>query len=206
MFRRFFSNKPTKYYIICGLGNPGREYAHTRHNVGFDALDLIADRFDIPIDTIRFNAALGKGAIEGRKVILVKPQTYMNLSGESLSQVVRYYKADPESEMIVIYDDIDLPVGRLRIRKQGSAGGHNGMKDIIRHLGTENFARIRIGVGGKPKGYELKDYVLGHFSEQEREQIDEALIHTAGAVCLVLEKGIDIAMNDYNRQVSAEQK
>ena len=198
MFGKIFKRTPAKYMIIAGLGNPGREYAHTRHNVGFDTIDILADRYDIPVDTGKFNAHIGKGTIEGKKVILVKPQTYMNLSGDSIAQIVNYYKVDPKEGLIVIYDDIDLDVGRLRLRKQGSAGGHNGMKDIVKKLGTEEFYRIRIGVGEKPKGYDLKDYVLGHFTGEERELMDTALIEAASAVGAILTDGIDNAMNRYN--------
>ncbi len=204
MFKKLFSNKSADFIIIAGLGNPGREYAHTRHNVGFDTLDILADRYDIPIDTVKFNAHIGKGVIEGRKVILLKPQTYMNLSGESVAAAVGYYKVNTGESLVVVYDDIYLDVGMVRVRKQGSAGGHNGMKDIIKRLGTEDFLRVRIGVGEKPKNYDLKDYVLSHFSEGDRERIDEGLIDAAGAVSLLLKEGADAAMNRYNRKNSAE--
>ena len=200
MLSGIFSRKSSKWTIIAGLGNPGREYAHTRHNVGFDTLDILSDRYDIPIDMARFNAHLGKGEIEGRKVILLKPQTYMNLSGESVSGAVNYYKADPETDLIVIYDDIYLGIGDIRIRKQGSAGGHNGMKNIIRQLGSENYLRIRIGVGEKPKEYDLADYVLSHFSAEERERLDAGLIDAANAAVLILKEGADAAMNRYNKK------
>ncbi|MCR4655693.1 MAG: aminoacyl-tRNA hydrolase [Lachnospiraceae bacterium] len=193
-------HKNSKWNIIAGLGNPGREYTHTRHNVGFDTVDILADKYDIPIDTVKFNALIGKGTIEGEKVILLKPQTYMNLSGQSIVQAVNYYRVPAESGLIVIYDDIYLDVGMVRVRKQGSAGGHNGMKDIIKKLGTEEFARVRIGVGEKPKNYDLKDYVLSHFSESDREKIDEGLINAAGAVSLFIKEGAEAAMNRYNRK------
>ena len=129
-------------YIIAGLGNPSREYAHTRHNVGFDTIDILADKNNISVDTVKFRALIGKGIIGGEKVILVKPQTYMNLSGESLREAVDYFKIDPSQGLIVIYDDIYLEPGNIRIRKSGSAGGHNGMKSIINRLGTQDFARV----------------------------------------------------------------
>ncbi len=198
MIPNFFQRKQTKWTVVAGLGNPGREYAHTRHNVGFDTIDIMADRFDIPIDVGKFNAYMGKGEIEGKKVILVKPQTYMNLSGESLSKIVSYYKVNIEEALILIYDDIYLDVGHIRIRKKGSAGGHNGMKNIIKLLSSEDFSRIRIGVGEKPKGYDLKDYVTGHFSDHDRELIDEGLIKAAEAVRIILKEGCDMAMNRYN--------
>ncbi|MCR5109020.1 MAG: aminoacyl-tRNA hydrolase [Lachnospiraceae bacterium] len=186
-------------YIIAGLGNPGKEYAHTRHNVGFDTIDLIADRYDISVDLAKFSALIGKGIIEGKKVILLKPMTYMNLSGEAIRAVTDYFKTDIEKELIIIYDDIYLDAGRLRLRKAGSAGGHNGMKNIIAALGTESFMRVRIGVGEKPKGYDLKDYVLSHFTDNDRDKMDEALIRAANSVVAILKDGIDKAMNVYNK-------
>ena len=160
-------------YIIAGLGNPTLEYEGTRHNVGFDVIDALADQYNISVDGRKSRALIGKGIIEGQKAILVKPQTYMNLSGESVGALVDYYKVDEETELIVIYDDVSLDVGQLRIRKKGSAGGHNGIKNIIAHLGTETFLRIKVGVGEKPKKYDLADYVLGHFSKAERKIMEE---------------------------------
>ena len=152
-------------FIIAGLGNPTLQYEGTRHNAGFDVIDTLAGKYNISVDGRKNRALIGKGIIEGKKVILAKPQTYMNLSGESLGGLVDYYKVDEESEFLVVYDDISLDVGQLRIRKKGSAGGHNGMKNIISHLGTEVFPRIKVGVGEKPKKYDLADYVLSRFSE-----------------------------------------
>lgn len=146
--------------IIAGLGNPTKEYEHTRHNVGFDTIDCIADQYGISINEKKHRALVGKGMIEGQKVILLKPQTFMNLSGESIRAAVDFYKVDEKEELIVIYDDISLPPGQLRIRKKGSAGGHNGIKNIIAHLGHDTFMRIKVGVGEKPAGYDLADYVL----------------------------------------------
>ena len=159
-------------FVIVGLGNPTLQYEGTRHNVGFDVIDLLADKYNITVETRKNRALIGKGMIEGKKVILVKPQTYMNLSGESVRGLVDYYKIDEEEELLVIYDDVSLGVGQLRIRKKGSAGGHNGMKNIISHLDTDVFLRIKIGVGEKPKKYDLADYVLGHFSKAEREEME----------------------------------
>ena len=153
-------------YIIIGLGNPTAQYEGTRHNVGFDVIDRLAEKYNIAVDTKKHRAYIGKGMIDGQKVILAKPQTYMNLSGESVRELAEYYKVDPEQEILVIYDDISLDVGQLRIRKKGSAGGHNGIKNIIAHLGTQVFPRIKVGVGEKPKNYDLADYVLGHFPKQ----------------------------------------
>lgn len=187
-------------YIIAGLGNPSREYKNTRHNIGFDVIDYLADKNNIDVSTIKHKALIGKGIIGGEKVILVKPQTYMNLSGESLIDVCQYYKIDVENELIVIYDDIALDVGSIRVRKKGSAGGHNGMKSIIQHLSTENFMRIRMGVGEKPKGYDLADYVLGHFTGPERDLMDKAAISATEAIKLIMDEGIDKAMSQYNKK------
>lgn len=195
-------DKGEKMHIIAGLGNPGREYAHTRHNVGYDTLDILADKHGISVDTTKFKGLIGKGIINGEKVILLKPLTYMNLSGESIREAVDYYKTDPETDLIVIYDDIYLDPGNIRIRKQGSAGGHNGMKNIISHLGTEIFPRVRIGVGEKPKAYDLKDYVLGHFSKDEADAMQDGMIRAVNAVEKILAGDIDGAMTEYNRKRS----
>ena len=191
-------------YIIVGLGNPSPEYAGTRHNAGFEVVQILADRFGIETDYIKHRAICGKGVIEGSKVMLAMPQTFMNLSGESVRMLVDYYKIDVSSELIVIYDDINLAPGRIRIRKAGSAGGHNGMKNIITHLGTDEFMRIRVGVGDKPKGYDLADHVLGHFSNDEKELMDTAFINAANAVVTILNDGVDAAMNRYNSKKSDE--
>lgn len=185
-------------YIIAGLGNPGKQYAQTRHNVGFDTIDILADKYNISVDTKKHKALCGKGMIEGQKVVLAKPQTFMNLSGESVRELVDFYKIDPEEELIVIYDDISLEPGKIRIRKKGSAGGHNGIKNIIAQLGTQNFQRIKVGVGEKPKGWDLADYVLGHFSKEDRGLVDDALKRAAGAVELMVQGEVDQAMNQFN--------
>lgn len=185
-------------YIIAGLGNPGKQYAQTRHNVGFDTIDILADKYNISVDTKKHKALCGKGMIEGQKVVLAKPQTFMNLSGESVRELVDFYKIDPEEELIVIYDDISLEPGKIRIRKKGSAGGHNGIKNIIVQLGTQNFQRIKVGVGEKPKGWDLADYVLGHFSKEDRGLVDDALKRVAGAVELMVQGEVDQAMNQFN--------
>ena len=185
-------------FIIAGLGNPTREYEGTRHNVGFDVIDRLAARYNIDVDVKKHRALIGKGMIAGQKVILAKPQTYMNLSGESIRSILDYYKVDPETELIVIYDDISLDVGKLRIRAKGSAGGHNGIKNIIAHLGTEKFKRIKIGVGSKPEGWDLKDFVLGHFSKEDQALMQDAFSRTADAVDLIVADEFDKAMNTYN--------
>jgi len=198
-------------YIIAGLGNPGKQYEGSRHNVGFMTLDALADRYHIEIKEKAHKALIGKGIIEGQKVLLVKPQTFMNLSGESIRSVMDYYKAEPE-EFIVIYDDISLEPGNIRIRKKGSAGGHNGIKNIIAHLGTQEFPRIRIGVGAKPERMDLADYVLGHFSKGENEQMETAFQDGASAAVSMMTEGIDAAMNHFNgaarkaKKEEAEQK
>ena len=185
-------------FLIAGLGNPGRQYEKTRHNMGFDTIDELIERHRIPQGGIAHKAMYGKGMIAGEKVLAVKPLTYMNLSGEAIREYVNYYKMDPETELIVIYDDIDLDPGQIRIRKKGSAGGHNGIKSIIAQIGTQNFYRIKVGVGAKPKGWDLADYVLGRFSPEERELVDKAICDAADAVEMILKDGIEAAMNHYN--------
>ena len=187
-------------YIIAGLGNPGKEYENTRHNIGFDVIDRLAEEENIAVMESKHKALIGKGYVAGQKVILAKPQTFMNLSGESIREIVDYYKVDDTSELIVISDDISLDVGQLRIRKKGSAGGHNGIKNIIANLGTSVFQRIKVGVGEKPKGYDLADYVLGRFSKEDRELIKEGFECAAEAVAMITAGEIDQAMNKYNRK------
>lgn len=187
-------------YIIVGLGNPEKKYDGTRHNIGFSALTVLADTYGISMDIKKHKAVCGKGVIEGQKVLLAMPQTYMNLSGESVRELADYYKIDPEEELIVIYDDINLAPGKLRIRPKGSAGGHNGIKNIIAHLGTQIFPRIRVGVGEKPKGWDLADYVLGRFSKEEEPVIREALDKTTKACCEIITEDVTSAMNKYNNK------
>lgn len=188
-------------YIIVGLGNPDRQYQNTRHNIGFDVLDVIADKNNITVKERKHKALIGKGFVGGQKAVLVKPQTYMNLSGESVREVIDFYKADEKSELIVISDDISLEVGQIRIRKKGSAGGHNGLKNIILHLGHDEFQRIKMGVGQKPEGYDLVDYVLGHFSKEEREIMDESAKRAAAAIEVMIAEGADAAMNLFNKKI-----
>ena len=190
-------------FVIVGLGNTTAQYEGTRHNAGFDVIDVLAEKYNISVDARKCRAFCGKGVIAGQKVLLVKPQTYMNLSGESVGGIVNYYKIDPESDLLVIYDDISLDVGQLRIRKKGSAGGHNGIKSIIAHLGTTVFPRIKVGVGEKPKNYDLADYVLGHFSKQERELMEEGYEHASDAVEQIVQGEIEAAMNVFNKKVKA---
>lgn len=187
-------------FIIVGLGNPSKEYEKTRHNVGFEVIDKLADKYNISVDTKKHRAYIGKGIIAGQKVILAKPQTYMNLSGESVRSLLDYYKVDEEQELLVIYDDISLDNGQIRIRAKGSAGGHNGIKNIIAHLGGQVFPRIKVGVGEKPPKYDLADYVLGHFSKAEQELMDEGYEKSVHAVELILQGDMTEAMNEYNRK------
>lgn len=188
-------------YIIVGLGNPGKQYTHTRHNVGFDTIDILADKYRININDKKHKALYGKGIIENQKVILVKPQTFMNLSGESVRAFIDYYKVDEQEELIIIYDDISLEPGQLRLRVKGSAGGHNGIKSIIRHLGGQVFKRVKVGIGEKPRCYDLADYVLSRFSKAERELVDDSLERAANAVVKMITGNMEAAMNEYNKKV-----
>ncbi len=192
-------------YIIAGLGNPTMQYEGTRHNAGFDVIDALADKYNISVDGRKNRAYIGKGIIEGQKVLLVKPQTYMNLSGESIGGLVDYFKIDEEQDLIVIYDDISLSPGQIRIRKKGSAGGHNGIKNIIAHLGTQVFPRIKVGVGEKPKKYDLADYVLSHFTKAEREEMEEGYQKAIQAVEKILAGEMEAAMNEFNRKVKPKE-
>ena len=185
-------------YIIAGLGNPGRQYAGTRHNMGFNVVTRIADDYKMQITIKEHKALCAKGIIGGKKVLLALPQTYMNLSGESIRELVNYYKIDPETELMVIYDDISMDVGRIRMRAKGSAGGHNGIKNIIAELGTDVFPRMKVGVGEKPKGWDLADYVLGRFSDEENEVMRRMLAKGSDACRDFILYGIQEAMNRYN--------
>lgn len=185
-------------FLIIGLGNPTKQYEHTRHNIGFDVIDAIADKYNISVSDKSHKALCGKGVIEGTKVVLAKPQTFMNLSGESVAELINYYKLDPETELLVIFDDISLDPGNIRIRKKGSAGGHNGIKNIIAQTGTQNFMRIKVGVGEKPKNWDLADYVLSRFDKADRELVEEAIAHAVAATQMILSGEIDSAMNDFN--------
>lgn len=183
--------------LIVGLGNPTNKYEGTRHNVGFDVIDKMADEYGIGLDVIKHKGMYGKGKIDGQTVILLKPMTFMNLSGESVSQVATYYKI-ASSDIIVVYDDINLDVGRLRVRGKGSAGGHNGIKNIIANLHTEEFPRVRVGVGMKPPRMDLADYVLSHFSNEDRKLVDESYDKAIKAIALLVNDELDKAMNEYN--------
>jgi PTH1 family peptidyl-tRNA hydrolase len=182
--------------IIAGLGNPGKEYENTKHNVGFLTIDILAEKYDIKVNKIKFKGLVGEGIIGTEKVILVKPQTYMNLSGQCLREVMSFYKTDIEN-LTVIYDDIDLPMGNLRIRKKGSAGTHNGMRSVIYDLQDDAFPRIRIGIGGERKG-DLAGYVISGFTGEDRKTIEAAIVKAADAAACLIEYGPDRAMADYN--------
>lgn len=193
-------------YIIVGLGNPGKDYQNTRHNIGFDVIDALAEVAGISVIEKKHKAIIGKGVLDGQKVILVKPQTYMNLSGESVRDIIDYYKVDEEQELIVVSDDISLDVGMIRVRKKGSAGGHNGLKNIIQHLGHDTFMRIKMGVGEKPKGYDLADYVLGHFTQSERKVMDEAAKQATEAIRMMMAGEVDKAMNAFNKKATQQKE
>lgn len=184
--------------VIAGLGNPGKKYENTRHNMGFLTIDRIAEKNDIKVNKIKHRALVGDGFISGHKVLLVKPQTYMNLSGESLREVINYYNVDIE-DLIVIYDDFDIETGSLRIRKKGSAGSHNGMKSVIYQLKDDGFPRVRVGIG-KSGSLDWKDFVLGKVGGAESDAISQAISNAADAVECMISEGIDIAMNKYNKK------
>lgn len=183
-------------YVIVGLGNPGKKYENTKHNIGFITVDFLAERNNIKINKLKHKALVGEGTIAGNKVLLVKPQTYMNLSGNSVREIMDYYKADID-KLVVIYDDVDIPMGSLRIRKKGSAGTHNGMRSIIYDLQEDGFPRVRIGIGADKK-ISLAGYVLGGFGKEEARLMEDTVARAASSIECILEKGIDIAMGEYN--------
>lgn len=185
-------------FLIVGLGNPSAKYEKTRHNVGFDVIDALADKYNIEVKEKKAKALCGSGYIEGQKVILVKPQTYMNLSGESVAPLMNFYKLDPAMDLIVVCDDINLEPGFIRIRKKGSAGGHNGIKDIIAKIDSDQFSRVKVGVGKKPADWDLADFVLSRFSKEERENLEEAIKDSVDALVHMVRDEIEEAMNLYN--------
>lgn len=187
-------------YIIAGLGNPGGKYEKTRHNCGFEVIDILAERYHIDVSERKFKALCGSGLIEGQKALLMKPQTFMNLSGEAVQQAVAFYKADPETELVVLYDDISLEPGTIRVRGKGSAGGHNGIKNIIRMLGTDKFLRIKIGTGEKPEGWDLADYVLGHFPPALQVTMTGSFERASRAAAALLTEPAEKVMSEYNRK------
>lgn len=195
----FFSKRPGPVeWLVVGLGNPGPKYEWTRHNMGFLVIDELAEREKIPVQKLKYRALTNTAVIGGRSVLLMKPTTYMNLSGESVGEAARFYKIPPE-RVLVISDDVALPQGKLRVRRSGSAGGHNGLKNIISHLGSDQFPRIKVGVGGKPHpDHDMADWVLGKFTGQDRKVMEEAISRAADAVTLFLEQGPDQAMAKFN--------
>ena len=191
-------------FVIVGLGNPSREYKGTRHNAGFEVIDRISEKYNISVNIKKHRALMGKGMIHGKKVILAKPQTFMNLSGESVRSLVNFYQVDVATELLVIYDDVSLGTGQLRIRAKGSAGGHNGIKNIISQIGGQFFPRIKVGVGEKPPKMDLADYVLGHFSKAEQQLMEEGYEMAVCAAETIMEGRIQTAMNNYNRKKKEE--
>lgn len=185
-------------YVIVGLGNPGDKYAQTKHNIGFMTVDYMAEQHNIKLNKIKHKAVLGEGTIGGEKVLLVKPQTFMNLSGQSVMEIMNFYKV-PIQNLIVIYDDIDLAVGRIRIRPSGSSGTHNGMRNIIYLLNNQDFPRVRIGIGKQPDYMDLGDYVLTRFGEEEKPLMAEAVKNSALAIEEIIKSGINAGMNKYNK-------
>lgn len=191
-------------YIIVGLGNPGTKYENTRHNVGFMVIDELAKNHGIAVTKLKYKALIGDGKINGEKVILVKPQTFMNLSGDSISQIVNFYKCDND-KLLLIYDDLDIGLGSIRIRKHGSAGTHNGMKSVVGKLGFTNFPRIRVGIGDFGKK-DIIDFVIGDFTKEEKKIVDDTICEVAKAIECFVESGIDLAMNRYNKKTNNGEK
>jgi len=188
-------------FLVAGLGNPGREYARTFHNMGFLAVDRLASRLNIPIDRLRFKGVCGIGRVGSTHVVLLKPATYMNLSGESIREAASFYKIPPE-HILVLYDDIDIPIGRIRIREQGGPGSHNGMKSVIARLGSELFPRIRIGIGPLPEHWDIVKYVLSAVPETHHKDLEEAIDHAAAAAETAIREGVAKAMNRFNGGLS----
>lgn len=187
-------------FVIAGLGNPGDKYSHTRHNVGFDVIDILSRKLNTPVMKTRYEGLTGECDYKGKRLVLVKPQTYMNESGRCLKPLMNWYKADT-AHLIVIYDDIDLPEGQLRVRKSGSAGTHNGMRSVIAQLGQQDFPRVRVGVGAKPFEWELADWVLSRYqTRQAQDMAFKAYEHAADCVLMYVEDGIEQAMQQYNRK------
>lgn len=194
----FFGKKLPVTWLVVGLGNPGDKYENTRHNAGFMAIDQLADRGDFPVQRLKFHALTHQATISGQGVLVMKPTTYMNLSGDAVAEAAAFYKV-PADHILVLCDDVSLPVGKLRIRTSGSAGGHNGLKHIIARLGTDKFPRVKIGVGGKPHpDYDMADWVLGKFVGEDKTAMDEATLRAAQAVECYLKDGPQKAMNQFN--------
>lgn len=193
-------------FLIVGLGNPGEQYKHTRHNVGFDVVEILSQRLNIRMNKHRFKAEVGEGVYAGQKLVLARPQTYMNLSGESVVQLNQWYKPKPAS-LALVFDDCDLPVGSVRVRPNGTAGTHNGMRSVIGLLGRDNFPRVRVGIGKQPQGWELADWVLARYNtEEERKTAFEAYTAAADALLEIMTDGAEAAMQKYNRKAPNPQQ
>lgn len=207
LFDRFKNQefKGQEFYCVVGLGNPGRQYEETKHNVGFKVIDRLAEKYDIKVDKFKNKAFVGDGMIRNKRVLLVKPQTYMNLSGESVREIVNFYKI-PQERFVVIFDDTSLPCGSVRIREKGSHGGHNGIRNIIDQMGTDQFNRIKVGIGEKPSGWDLADYVLGKFNEDDLPAMDEGMDKAVKGVELMLSRGIAEAANRVNQKPKTMKK
>lgn len=184
-------------YLIVGLGNPEEEYGNTRHNMGFNTINKLANQYNIEVNKKKFKGIYGTGIIEDKKVILLKPQTYMNLSGESIREIVDFYKIQPE-QIVIIYDDIDIEAGTIKIRKKGGPGTHNGMKSVIQHLGTVDFARIRVGIGSPQNKNDLVNYVIGAIPKEDVEKLEKATTLAKEALIELIKNGVDVAMNKFN--------
>jgi len=198
MWKPFGSSREESVYLIAGLGNPESRYDRTRHNVGFRAIDALSKRLEIKVNRFKWKAIYGQGKLGPHKVILIKPQTYMNLSGEAVREAAQFWKIPPE-RVIVIFDDVSLPVGKLRVRPKGSAGGHNGIKSIIACLGSDAFPRVKVGVGEKPRPeMDLADWVLSTFSAQEEKELGPALERAAEAAEMLINRGAEKTMNQFN--------
>lgn len=193
-------------FLIVGLGNPGAKYAHTRHNAGFDTVDILAQKTGIRLGKRRARAILGEGVYRGKRLVLVQPQTYMNLSGESVQPLAAWYKIDP-SHLVVIYDDVDLPPGQVRVRAGGSGGTHNGMRSVIGQLGRSDFPRVRVGIGPAPAGWDIADWVISHYpGAQARKTAFDSYLRAADAALTLVAQGTDAAMRDFNQKHSGENR
>ncbi len=207
LFDRFKNqeSKGQEFFCIVGLGNPGRQYEETKHNVGFHVIDKLAKKYDIEVNKFKNKAFVGDGTIKGKRVLLVKPQTYMNLSGESVREIVNFYKI-PQERFVVIFDDTSLPCGSVRIREKGSHGGHNGIRNIIDQMGTDEFNRIKVGIGEKPSGWDLADYVLAKFNPDDLPMMEQGMDKAVQGVELMLSRGIKEAANRVNQKAKTAKK
>jgi len=207
LFDRFKKqeSKGQEFFCIVGLGNPGRQYEDTKHNVGFHVIDKLAEKYEISVTKFKNKALMGDGTIKGKRVLLVKPQTYMNLSGESVREIVNFYKI-PQERFVVIFDDTSLPCGSVRIREKGSHGGHNGIRNIIDQMGTEEFYRIKVGIGEKPSGWDLADYVLAKFDPDDLPLMEQGMDKAVTGVEVMLSRGIKEAANRVNQKAKTARK